>query len=111
MAAVDFYWLGIYDIEMNGEVDDFDGNFIDGGSGYGVEEWEHIFAGPFATPARSMSFGSDSGDDMAIDDMTFYFANDTLPAGFQHENVVPEPASMSLLGLGLLGLVRRYRRK
>ena len=46
MAAVDFYWLGIYDIEMNGEVDDFDGNFIDGGSGYGVEEWEHIFAGP-----------------------------------------------------------------
>ncbi|MBI5874124.1 MAG: PEP-CTERM sorting domain-containing protein [Candidatus Omnitrophica bacterium] len=28
-----------------------------------------------------------------------------------HDNVIPEPSSMALLGIGLLGFARRLRRK
>jgi len=96
--SVHFYWLGLDGVDMNGEVYDVDGNTLDGGTdiGDGIS-WYSNEVGPFSSPIRSMAFWSDSGDDMAVDDFTL--------------NAIPEPASLSLLGLGLLGLFGLRRKK
>jgi len=94
VASVDFYWAGISGATLNGEVYDASGTRLDGGSDPADGTWMHVFASP-GTPIRSLSFWGGKNK-LAIDDMTI--------------EVVPEPASLALLGLGLAGAFARRRK-
>ncbi len=99
----EFWWLAPEGESVYGEAWGYNGAY------YGESElligtgsWQFIQANDFPGQVYSISFYNDDDTGIAVDDLRLFTGNNT---------VIPEPASMSLLGLGLLGLVRRFRRK
>ena len=98
VESFDFYWLGVQGVTLNGAVYGAGDVLIEGGTETGTGAWQHIQVPQLSSPIRSISFWTETGNMAAIDDLTI---NPFV--------VTPEPASLSLLGLGLLGLLRRKR--
>jgi len=98
VSAIEFYWTAIQGSTINGAVYDAAGAYIEGGSDPGDGTWMHVSATPGA-PIRSLSFWGDNNK-LAVDDMTITPTSD----------VIPEPASMFLVGVGLAGAALRRRR-
>ncbi len=107
--SFDLYSLGQPGVGMFGTAYDWNGNGFTSNGGnpiYGDGTWHPI--GPVSLengPVSAIEFNTDGGyydnngnliDGMAIDDLTLHLASDT---------VVPEPASIFLLGFGLLMLI------
>jgi len=86
-GAVDFYLA--------------DYRFADNGQDYIVDTWEQVDLSGLGS-VTSLEFGLSSSD------VGSYGMN--TPAYFAMDTLVPEPATMSLLALGGLALVRRRRR-
>ena len=98
VSSLNLYWLGLKNVAMNGEAYDINGNLVGSASTIGDKAWHLENADNFLSPVRSIAFWSPTGNRMAIDDLLI---NPT----------VPEPASLSLLGLGLLGLLGLRKKK
>ncbi|MDD4899219.1 MAG: PEP-CTERM sorting domain-containing protein [Candidatus Omnitrophica bacterium] len=91
VSSFSLYWLGLSGVTMNGATYDAAGNVLGTGTSTGNKTWVFQSDGPYTSPIRSIAFWTSGGNNMAIDDLLI-------------NPVVPEPTSLSLLGLGLLGL-------
>jgi len=99
VASIDLWWVGISGATFNGAVYDASGDSLEGGSDSADGKWTHVFTSP-GTPIRSIAFWGDNNK-IAVDDITI------TPLC----EVIPEPASVALLGLGLVGVARLRRRR
>jgi hypothetical protein len=97
VSSFNFYWLGLKNVNMNGAAYDIDGNLVGSTTAKGDKTWHFENADNFSSPVRSIAFWSPTGNRMAIDNLTI---NPT----------VPEPATLSLLGLGIVPFMWRKRR-
>jgi len=112
----DLYWLGRPGIQNFLAAIGQDGmnHYLLGGDSsnpvYGDAQWHELGLVDIGAPISLLSFYTDFYYDSGTQNWVRGMAIDDLRLDLT-TTATPEPASMSLLGLGLLGLVRRFRRK
>ena len=99
--SIDLYWLGVKGVNMHGAAYDINGDIIgEEGGLVGSGQWIFQNINRDSNPIRSIAFWSNDGNVgnlVAVDNMTI-------------NPSTPEPASLLLLGIGLIPVLKRFKR-